>query len=199
MVDKSLTQLLGRTDIYLIDQILKGRYQRSDHILDAGCGSGRNLLWFINNNFSVYGIDRSLNAIEQIHDSYPQLANHFIVGDLEGMPYSDNQFHHIISSAVLHFSKSIGHFWNLMLEHTRVLKPGGSLFIRMASNIGIEEAIKPIGNGVFQIPDHSTRFLLTRAMADLLLKRCNLKMEEPLKTTNVNDIRCMSTLVLTKQ
>ena len=39
----SVQELIGNTDIYLIDQIMKNRYNQQDKILDAGCGNGRNL------------------------------------------------------------------------------------------------------------------------------------------------------------
>lgn len=53
----SIHDLIGDTDIYLLDQIMKGRYNANDKILDAGCGNGRNLHWFLLYNISVYGID----------------------------------------------------------------------------------------------------------------------------------------------
>ncbi|WP_332912670.1 hypothetical protein [Algoriphagus boritolerans] len=43
-----LNQLLGNVDIYLLDQILKGRFSKEMKILDAGCGEGRNAVYFIN-------------------------------------------------------------------------------------------------------------------------------------------------------
>ena len=39
----NIAHLLGGTDVYLIDQIIKGRYHPSDVLLDAGAGGGRNL------------------------------------------------------------------------------------------------------------------------------------------------------------
>ncbi|MFZ1306850.1 MAG: class I SAM-dependent methyltransferase [Ferruginibacter sp.] len=195
----TIQDLLGQTDIYLIDQIMKGRYQPGDQLLDAGCGYGRNLHWFLHNGFNIKGIDISEVAIEQLKDIYPDLqAGSLLVSSLENVPYSDNHFDHIICSAVLHFAESTAQF-NLMLsEMVRILKPGGSLFIRMTSDIGIETKVELIGNGVFKIPDGSTRFLLTRQLLDASVRRHNLSLIEPLKTVNVADIRCMSTLLLQK-
>ena len=86
----------------------------------------------------------------------------------------------------------------LFEEHLRVLKTGGYFFIRMASDIGIEDRIIHIRNGVYRIPDHSTRFLLTRKLVNRLTKTFNLIHLEAFKTTNVNDIRCMSTWIIEK-
>ncbi len=84
-------------------------------------------------------------------------------------------------------------------EMYRVLKPGGSLFIRMASDIGIEDKVQCIGENVYKIPDGSTRFLLTRDLLNQTLRRYSFTFLEDFKTVNVNDIRCMSTLVLQKK
>ncbi len=195
----AVNQLLGNTDIYLIDQILKGRYKQDDIILDAGCGEGRNLQWFIANDISIIGIDRSAEAIQKIQSIYPTIKEKVLIGDLTRIPFPNNYFDHIISSAVLHFSENESHFTRLFEEHLRVLKADGSFFIRMASDIGIEDLIVPIGDGVYQIPDDSTRFLLTRKLADDLINKHQLKYLEPLKTTNVNDVRCMTTWILARK
>jgi SAM-dependent methyltransferase len=69
----NLSSILGATDIYLIDGIVKGRYGRENVLLDAGCGGGRNLYWFLQNGFSIYGIDQSAEAIEALKEKYPDL------------------------------------------------------------------------------------------------------------------------------
>ncbi len=195
----SIQTLLGQTDIYLIDQIMKGRYKPADTILDAGCGSGRNMYWFLQNGFNINGIDISGVAIEQLKDTYPDLpAGSLLVSSLENIPYADNHFDHIICSAVLHFAESIAQFNCMLAEMVRVLKPGGSLFIRMTTDIGIEDKIEFIADGVYKIPDGSTRFLLTRELLASSMQQHKLSFIEPLKTVNVDDIRCMSTLLLQK-
>jgi ubiquinone/menaquinone biosynthesis C-methylase UbiE len=198
--DNSLTHLLGQTDIYLIDQILKDRYRANDKILDAGCGPGRNMHWFLQNNFEITGIDQNDEAISQLRSVNPGLPeNRFRVVPVEKMPFPDHYFDHVISSAVLHFATGTGHFRNMLKEMVRVLHPGGSLFIRMTSDIGIEEKVSLASDGVFDIPDGSRRFLLTRTLLNDCMKEFNLSFLEPLKTVNVDDIRCMSTLVLQKK
>jgi tellurite methyltransferase len=192
-------QLLGQTDIYLIDQLLKGRYQMNDIILDAGCGYGRNLHWFLGNNSIIYGVDQDGNAIDDLKDKHPSLAEErFRCASLTALPFEDEFFHHVICSAVLHFAKNTLQFQQMVTQLVRVLKPGGSLFIRMTSDIGIEDRVHPLGEGVYAIPDGSRRFLLTRSLLADTMEKNRLSFLEPLKTVNVNDIRCMSTLVLTR-
>jgi tellurite methyltransferase len=195
----SIQTLLGQTDIYLIDQIMKGRYNPADTMLDAGCGNGRNMFWFLNNGFNINGIDISEVAIEQLKNNYPYLpAGSLLISSIENIPFADNHFNHIICSAVLHFAKSIAQFNCMLTEMVRVLKPGGSMFIRMTSNTGIEDKVAFIADGVYTIPDGSTRFLLTRQLLVDCMQQNNLSFIEPLKTVNVDDVRCMSTLLLQK-
>jgi len=124
-------------DIYVIDQILKGRYRSGESILDAGCGSGRNLKWFYKNNFKISGIDADVERIKEAKKIYPDSSENFFILNLEALPYKENSFDHILCCAVLHFAKNKAHFLNMFTELVRVLKPEGSLLIRVASNIGL--------------------------------------------------------------
>jgi ubiquinone/menaquinone biosynthesis C-methylase UbiE len=194
-----LFNLIGQTDIYLLDQIMKGRYQSDEKILDAGCGSGRNMKWFLQNDFDVYGIDMSEAAIMNLKKVNANLANdHLQVAALEKIPFDNNFFDHIICSAVLHFAKSVTHFKEMFSELLRVLKPGGTLFIRMTSDIGLEKQVELLSDGNYKIPDGSMRFLLTKPLLEEIKNEFQFSFLEPLKTVNVNDIRCMSTLMLQK-
>ncbi|MEO9146163.1 MAG: class I SAM-dependent methyltransferase [Ginsengibacter sp.] len=192
--------MVGRTDIYLIDQIMKDRYQPHQKILDAGCGGGRNMKWFLQNDFEIYGVDNSQAAIihlKQVNESLHPLR--LQVSGLEKLPFEENYFDHVICSAVMHFAVDVAHFKQMLAEMLRVLSLNGSLFIRMASDIGIEDKVKLISDGNYQIPDGSMRFLLTRSLLAECMIEFNLQFLEPLKTTNVNDIRSMSTLLLQKK
>ena len=192
-------EILGQTDIYLLDQIMKGRYNATDKIFDAGCGEGRNMHWFLQNGFAIYGTDINETAIAQLSSANLGLpAERLQVAAVEKLPFADNYFDHIISSAVLHFANSTQHFKTMLTEMARVLKTNGSLFIRMTSDIGIENKVKLISDGVYIIPDGSKRFLLTKTLLAECMQENNLSFLEPLKTVNVDDLRCMSTLVLQK-
>jgi tellurite methyltransferase len=195
----TLQELAGDTDIYLLDQILKRRYSENNTLLDAGCGSGRNLHWFLKSGIRIYGIDQDPGSIGNLKQKNPALAeDSFQVSTVENIPFKNDFFDHIISNAVLHFAKNTTHFTAMIAEMIRVLKPNGSLFIRMTSDIGIEEKVKLIGDGLYYIPDNTKRFLLTRSLLNTIMQQHHLSFLEPLKTVNVNDVRCMSTLVLQK-
>jgi tellurite methyltransferase len=195
----SLRELIGNTDIYLLDQVMKERYKHSDKILDTGCGGGKNLFWFLKNHIEIYGVDRDATPINYLKSMHPEIGqNRFVQADVEKLPFVNNFFDHVISSAVLHFAENTQHFNDMMKEMVRVLKPGGSLFIRMTSDIGIENKVTLIEDGVYNIPDGSVRFLLTRELLDATMQQFKLSFLEALKTVNVNDLRCMATLVLKK-
>ena len=61
----NLQEWFGSIDIYLFDQLLKGRFVPGMRVLDAGCGSGRNLVYFLRSGYEVFGIDESREAIAQ--------------------------------------------------------------------------------------------------------------------------------------
>ena len=198
MAVQKLQTTLGNIDIYLLDQILKERYHKTDKILDAGCGSGRNLHWFYNNEYNLYAVDKEIESIDYIRSVYPKWSKKMEVCDLEQLKFKNDYFDHIICSAVLHFAHDLTQFEAMFSELIRVLKPFGTLFIRMTSDIGIEDKITPINDGVYLLGDESYRFLLTREILSNLMKKHSLSFLEPLKSTNVHDLRSMTTLVLQK-
>ncbi|MBT8317846.1 MAG: class I SAM-dependent methyltransferase [Lutibacter sp.] len=183
-------------DIYILDQILKNRYQTGEKILDAGCGSGRNLKWFYTSNFEIHGIDISAEDIEYCKEIYSTQKKNFNVSSIEEIKYKSNSFNHIICNAVLHFAKDLNHFNKMLNELLRVLKSQGILFIRMASNFGIEDKVQHLENGVYELPDGTTRFLLTQHILDNLISNLNITFVEDVKTTIVHNKRCMTTLVV---
>ncbi len=198
-----LREELGRIDIYLLDLILKGTYSDQARILDAGSGGGRNSVWLLNNGYDVVCVDRDAATIDALkkHWASRELNNtdeRFFASELDALPFEDNSFDHIICSAVLHFAESHAHFQSMMSELVRVLKPGGTLFIRMTSDVGIESKITMTDTGVVRIPDGSDRYLITRDSLNALLLKFNLDLDAPFKNVNVEDVRVMSVIVLRK-
>ncbi|QCX39010.1 class I SAM-dependent methyltransferase [Aureibaculum algae] len=186
-------------DIYILDQIVKDNYQPRDTILDAGCGTGRNLTWFYNNNFEIHGVDNQIESIAYCKEKYVRQQEHFKFALVEELPYESNNFDHIICNAVLHFAENLSQFWKMFDELVKVLKPQGSLLIRMASNFGIENQVKLITDGVYALPDGSTRFLLDDKLLRDLQNRIELTFLENVKTTIVHNQRSMTTLLLRKE
>lgn len=198
-----LQELFGNIDIYLFDQLLKGRIEPSAKILDAGCGGGRNLVYFLRNGFDVFGIDSNERSIQNIRSLSARLApslpeSNFQTAFVDELPFSDGKFDLVISSAVLHFSDDEPHFYRMLSEMWRVLSPNGILFARLASTMGIEALIERVEERRYKLPDGSTRFLVDENMLAAAERKMGAQRIEPLKTTNVENLRCMTTWVLAK-
>lgn len=197
-------QLFGDIDIYLFDQIQKGRFSPGMKIFDAGCGGGRNLVWFLQNGFDVSAIDQDERAVEAVRRLAAKFAPHlppqsFQTAPLEEIPFPDGHFDWVIASAVLHFAEDRRQFDRMLDEMWRVLRPGGTFFARLASSIGIEDLLLPTSNGRCTLPDGSERFIVDEAMLRERTAHLGGKFLEPIKTTNVENLRCMTTWVIAKQ
>jgi tellurite methyltransferase len=203
-MQNNLQQTFGNIDIYLFDQLLKGRFDNCKTILDAGCGGGRNLVYFLQNGYEVYGVDQSEAAIDAIKQLSALLSpqnslNNFAVAGVEALPYGDDFFDLAICSAVLHFAHDEQHFDSMVRSLWRVLKLGGYLFARLASDIGIEELVVSKGNRRYLLPDGSERFLVNEDTLLRYTRELNGTLYEPIKTTNVQNLRCMTTWCLQKR
>ena len=198
-----LHEQFGNIDIYLFDQLLKGRITPPMSLLDAGCGEGRNLIYFLRHDFDVWAVDANPQSIQQVRRLASKLAPNlpsesFLSADVAKMPLPSERFDLVISSAVLHFANDAQHFDGMLDEMWRVLKAGGMLFARLASSIGIEELIKPTVTGRYLLPDGTERFLVDEEMLAAASERLKASRVEPLKTTNVENLRCMTTWVVRK-
>ena len=161
-MENNLLQTFGNIDIYLFDQLLKGRYHDCRKVIDVGCGEGRNLHYFLQNGYEVFGVDQNEMAVRAVQELSALLApanpfTYFKVATADELPFENESFDLAISSAVLHFAINERHFEVMLHELFRVLKPGGYLFARLASDIGIENLVSPLGNGRYLLPDGSEK------------------------------------------
>jgi tellurite methyltransferase len=199
---RELLALFGEIDIYLFDQLLRGRFDRRPRVLDAGCGDGRNAIYFLQRGFRCFGIDRDPAAIARIRGRAAQLApdlppENFCAGEIDRLPWGDASMDAVVCSAVLHFSSDVAHFDRSIDEMWRVLAPDGMLFARLASNIGLEPLVGAAGQRV-RLPDGSIRFVVDEAMLLDRTQRLGGRLYDPLKTTNVQQQRCMTTWCVLK-
>jgi tellurite methyltransferase len=199
----TLQQTYGNIDIYLFDQLLKGRYDDCKKVIDVGCGGGRNLFYFLRNGYEVFGVDPNPQGVEAVKQLSATLApgnplQNFEVAAAEDLPYPDASFDLVISSAVLHFARDENHFEAMLRSMFRILKPGGYFFARLASDIGIEKLVISLGNGRYLLPDGSERFLVNELTLLHYTQTLNGRLYEPIKTTNVQNMRCMTTWCVQK-
>lgn len=182
-------------DIYLIDQLMKGRIKHEHLILDAGCGSGRNLIPFATQGYQIEGLDVDAAMIEQLkcQVDIPERVSVSAIEDFS----SNSSYDFIICNAVLHFANSHDHFNSMFENLASLLIKNGVLFIRMTSDIGQENQID-IGNGRFLLPDGSKRYLVSRKSIDEMCHTYGLTLIEPVKSLNVDGLRVMTTIVMSK-
>jgi len=199
----SLQEQFGPIDIYLFDQLLKGRIVPGMRILDAGCGGGRNIVYFLREGYEVFGADADPSAIESLRAMARKLApalpaSNFRIEALEHMSFDDAFADLVICSAVLHFAHHDAQFHAMLQGSWRVLKPGGLFFCRLASTIGIEHQVKQIEGRRYWLPDGSERYLVDEALLAAAAQGLDGKLADPLKTTVVQNQRSMTTWVLRK-
>ncbi|MDX6384489.1 MAG: hypothetical protein QOK48_2062 [Blastocatellia bacterium] len=200
----NLQEWFGGIDIYLFDQLLKGRLVPGMKILDAGCGSGRNLVYLLKSGFEVFGVDESGAALAQTRWLAANLSPHlpvdnFRVEPVERTSFADAGFDVVLSSAVLHFARDEEHWQRMLSEMWRVLKPGGIFFARLASSIGIEDKITLIDERRYLLPDGSERFLVDEEMLLRVTAELDGEFLDPIKTTVVQNLRSMTTWCLRKR
>ena len=200
---EELDSLFGRIDIYVFDQLLRGRIRPGMRVLDAGCGGGRNSHYLMRAGYDVHGVDGDPAQVERVRALASRIAPrlpplNFTTSRLEDLSLPSAHFDVILCSAVLHFAEEPGHFQRMMSALWRCLAPGGLFFARLASSIGIEDRVEPLGDRRFNLPDGSERFLVDEAYLEETAARLGAQQVDPIKTTVVQNMRSMTTWVLEK-
>lgn len=196
----TLQEQFGQIDIYLFDQILRGNITPAMRVLDAGAGFGRNLIYLMREGCEVFAVDANAQAVEHVRRlavslGNPSPAENFRVAAVEQMPFPDAAADVVICSAVLHFARSKEHFDAMLNELWRMLRPGGLLFCRLASRIGMD--FEPLRDGIYRVGG-SEWFLVDESMLLAYTGKLGAQLVDPLKTSVVQGIRCMTTWVLRK-
>ncbi len=186
----TLQEQFGQIDIYLFDQLLKGRITPGMRILDAGCGSGRNLVYFLREGYEVFAADSDAHTVDHVRSLARKFApalpaSNFRVESLEHMSFDNACADVVISNTVLHLAADDPQFESMLQGSWRVLKPGGLFFCRVASTIGMESQFKRIDGRRFLAPDGAERYLVDEAMLGSLAEHLGAELAEPLKTTVV--------------
>ncbi len=198
----TVQEQFGQIDIYVFDQILRGNIVAGMSVVDAGCGYGRNLVHLLREGCEIFALDADGEAIDHVRQLSASLStglspDHFQVGKIEHMPFPDELADVVLCNSVLHFARDEDHFRAQLAELWRVLRPGGLLFCRLGSRIGMD--FEPVRANIFRVGDGSEWFLVDEDMLLELTDELNAVLVDPLKTTIVQDFRCMTTWVLRKR
>jgi len=204
MPTPTLQEQFGQIDIYLFDQLLRGRVSPGMRILDAGCGSGRNLVYLLREGYEVYAADSDAQSVDRVRSLArtfaPALpASNFRVEAVEQMSFDDACADVVISNTVLHLAQDDAQFEAMLQGSWRVLKPGGLFFCRVASTIGMEGQFRRVQGRRFQSPDGAVRYMVDEAMLGSITERLGGELADPLKTTVVQNQRSMTTWVVRKK
>jgi SAM-dependent methyltransferase len=199
-----ITEQFGQIDIYLLDQLLRGRIAPGMRVLDAGCGTGRNLVYLLREGYEVFGADTSAAAITNVRGLAARLApalpeDNFRAEALGALSFPKQFVDAVICSAVLHFAIDDAEFNQMLRGCWDALKPGGVFFCRLASSIGLYGRAKSLGGRRYRLPDNSERYLVDEPLLMSLTTELNGELLDPLKTTVVQGQRCMTTWVLRKR
>lgn len=196
-----LQATFGHIDIYLFDQLLRGRIVPGMRVLDAGCGGGRNLVYLLREGYDVHAVDEDPQAVQYVREMAAELApildrTQIRREPVERMSWPDGHFDVVISNAVLHFARDDGQFEAMVREMWRVLRPGGMLFARLASSIGMTTPLVSLGGRRYLLPDGSERYVVDEPQLMQLNASLGGTLLDPLKTTVVQGQRCMTTWVV---
>lgn len=191
----------GNIDIYVFDQILRGNIAPGMRILDAGCGYGRNLIYLLREGYEIFATDADPAGVEYVRKLAATLGRalpdeNFQVARLEALPFPDACADIVICNAVLHFARDEEHFRAMVAELWRVLRLGGMLFCRLGSRIGMD--FESVTEGRYRTGDGSIWFLVDEAMLMALTHELNATQVDALKTTVVQNHRCMTTWTIRK-
>jgi len=198
----TLQEEFGQIDIYVFDQILRGNIAAGMKVLDAGCGYGRNLVYLLRAGCEIFALDADPAGVEHVRALAADLApalpvENFRTGTIEAMPWPDAFADVVLCNSVLHFARDERHFLAMVEELWRVLRPGGLLFCRLGSRIGMDfPRVRP---HIYRIGDGSEWFLVDEAALLQMIRQMDAILLDPLKTTIVQDYRCMTTWVLRKR
>jgi len=197
-----LREQFGEIDVYLFDQLLRGRIAEGMRVLDAGCGAGRNLVFLMRAGFDVWGVDESPDAVARVRHLAAQIAPHlaadrFRVERVEATSCESASMDVMISSAVLHFARDEAHWWAMVREMWRVLTPGGILFARLATTVG-QTRLRPLGGGRYVMPDGDTRYLVDHELLIEVTRQLGGSLLDPIRSTVVHELRSMGTWIVRK-
>lgn len=194
---RALNKELGNADLLLIDQILKGRFQPDARILDAGCGEGRNMVYFVNNHFPVYGLDQNPEMVtmarliaRSINKNYT--VENIIQGTIEKNPFPATFFDVVLCINVLHAARDTDHFFEMVESLLKVLRKGGGLYIGMASISPAGEECITSSSRKNNESDTPVKILMNEDLMRRLLELKTIEKDGPAQFHQIEGSICMT-------
>ena len=120
-----------KTDAWL-DRFEKIIENCKEPVLDLGCGTGNDTLYFVEKGKRVIACDQSENAIQNIRKNFPEILDARCFNMLDGFDFEDNYFGIVCADLSLHYFREAD-TRRILEEIRRILVPGGYLFVRVNS------------------------------------------------------------------
>ena len=178
-------------DIMLLDQVFRGRIKQGARIADLGSGGGRNIRWFVKQGHAVSATDHNASLLEQL-----PAAVHAVEAVLPETKLEAGAFDLVLLNAVLHFAPDHDSFRSWIAAAVDLLALNGLLFIRCASQIAWPGVLPCDEFGVVKQAGCPFTFLPSRRQLMDIIAEHRLQLKDPIKTSVVDQQRCMSTIVL---
>ena len=194
----TLQEQFGQIDIYLFDQLLRGNITPGMRVLDAGCGAGRNLVYLLREGYEIFASDQDPAAIAQVRTLAPDPPRQTTSASNPSRPSPSPTTPSTSSSAAPSSTSPATTLTSTPCCESlwRVLKPGGLLFCRLASTIGMPH--QHLTGRRYLAPDGIERFCVDEAFLMHLTAKLDAQLVDPIKTTVVQNQRCMTTWVVRK-
>jgi SAM-dependent methyltransferase len=135
--------------VHHVAEVLRDRGCR--RMVDLGCGSGRHVVFLAQRGFDLIGVDNSPAGLSLSYDWLTQegLPARLVRADMRRpLPLAPGVADAVISTQVIHHAL-LATVQGTALEITRILRPGGILFVSVPSRMDPNETFTEIEPGTF--------------------------------------------------
>lgn len=129
------------------------------HVVDIGCGAGRNAVPLAESGWHVTGLDLSWPmlkaAVERAHDSTGRDRLQFLLAPMDSLPVIDAGADFIVAHGIWNLARSGAEFRRGLREAARIARPGATLFVFTFSRRTLRADARPVTGESFVFTDFS--------------------------------------------